>query len=99
MLRAEEGGREFVKFVLNRDKKVPENESFERRIRRITLSVRNSLYLAIEKRLFVIQFIVKQHIDCDSGYLKIFNCSLDQKDMHSENSYHDYVWTFLRIGN
>jgi calreticulin len=37
----------------------------------------------------VIQFSVKheQNIDCGGGYLKIFDCSLDQKDMHGESPY------------
>nr|AND99540.1 calreticulin [Scylla paramamosain] len=37
----------------------------------------------------VIQFTVKheQNIDCGGGYLKVFDCSLDQKDMHGESPY------------
>lgn len=37
----------------------------------------------------VIQFSVKheQNIDCGGGYLKIFDCKLDQKDMHGESPY------------
>jgi len=37
----------------------------------------------------VIQFTVKheQNIDCGGGYLKVFDCSLDQKDMHGETPY------------
>lgn len=37
----------------------------------------------------VIQFSVKheQNIDCGGGYLKVFDCSLDQKDMHGESPY------------
>ncbi|KAG5668837.1 hypothetical protein PVAND_016759 [Polypedilum vanderplanki] len=37
----------------------------------------------------VIQFSVKheQNIDCGGGYLKIFDCNLDQKDMHGESPY------------
>lgn len=37
----------------------------------------------------VIQFTVKheQNIDCGGGYAKIFDCSLDQKDMHGESPY------------
>uniref|UniRef100_A0A8W7PLK5 Calreticulin n=1 Tax=Anopheles coluzzii TaxID=1518534 RepID=A0A8W7PLK5_ANOCL len=35
----------------------------------------------------VIQFSVKheQNIDCGGGYLKVFDCSVDQKDLHGEN--------------
>lgn len=37
----------------------------------------------------VIQFSVKheQNIDCGGGYVKIFDCKLDQKDMHGETPY------------
>lgn len=37
----------------------------------------------------VIQFSVKheQNIDCGGGYLKVFDCSLDQTDMHGESPY------------
>jgi len=37
----------------------------------------------------VIQFSVKheQSIDCGGGYVKVFDCSLDQEDMHGESPY------------
>lgn len=37
----------------------------------------------------VVQFSIKheQNIDCGGGYLKVFDCSLDQKDMHGESPY------------
>lgn len=37
----------------------------------------------------VVQFSVKheQNIDCGGGYLKIFDCSLDQTDLHGESPY------------
>jgi len=37
----------------------------------------------------VVQFSVKheQNIDCGGGYLKVFDCNLDQKDMHGESPY------------
>lgn len=37
----------------------------------------------------VVQFSVKheQNIDCGGGYLKVFDCSLDQADMHGESPY------------
>ncbi|KAK3893033.1 hypothetical protein Pcinc_003127 [Petrolisthes cinctipes] len=37
----------------------------------------------------VIQFSIKheQNIDCGGGYVKVFDCSLDQKDMHGESPY------------
>jgi len=40
-------------------------------------------------KTLVIQFTVKheQNIDCGGGYLKVFDCSLNQKDMHGESPY------------
>lgn len=40
-------------------------------------------------KTLVIQFTVKheQNIDCGGGYVKVFDCSLDQKDMHGETPY------------
>jgi calreticulin len=37
----------------------------------------------------VIQFTVKheQNIDCGGGYVKLFDCSLNQEDMHGESPY------------
>lgn len=37
----------------------------------------------------IIQFSVKheQDIDCGGGYLKVFDCKLNQKDMHGESPY------------
>ena len=42
-----------------------------------------------EGKDFVVQFTVKheQNIDCGGGYIKVFDCSLDQKDMHGESPY------------
>jgi calreticulin len=42
----------------------------------------------VEKPL-VIQFTVKheQNIDCGGGYVKLFDCSLDQIDMHGDSPY------------
>jgi hypothetical protein len=35
------------------------------------------------------QFTVKheQNIDCGGGYAKLFDCSLDAKDMHGDSPY------------
>lgn len=37
----------------------------------------------------VIQFAVKheQNIDCGGGYVKLFDCNVDQKDLHGESPY------------
>lgn len=42
-----------------------------------------------EGKNLVIQFSVKheQNIDCGGGYVKLFDCSLDQTDMHGESPY------------
>lgn len=42
-----------------------------------------------EGKTLVLQFTVKheQNIDCGGGYIKLFDCSLDQKDMHGETPY------------
>ncbi|UYV65266.1 CALR [Cordylochernes scorpioides] len=42
-----------------------------------------------EGKTLVIQFSVKheQNIDCGGGYVKVFDCSLDQKDLHGETPY------------
>lgn len=38
----------------------------------------------------VLQFTVKheQNIDCGGGYAKVFDCSLDQNEMHGDSPYH-----------
>ncbi|XP_044753772.1 calreticulin [Coccinella septempunctata] len=42
-----------------------------------------------EGKNLVIQFSVKheQKIDCGGGYVKVFDCSLNQEDMHGESPY------------
>ncbi|NP_001155151.1 calreticulin isoform X1 [Nasonia vitripennis] len=42
-----------------------------------------------ENKSLVIQFSVKheQNIDCGGGYIKVFDCSLNQKDMHGDSPY------------
>ncbi|KAM7363202.1 calreticulin [Cochliomyia hominivorax] len=42
-----------------------------------------------ENKPLVIQFSVKheQNIDCGGGYVKLFDCSLNQEDMHGESPY------------
>lgn len=42
-----------------------------------------------EAKPLVVQFSVKheQNIDCGGGYVKLFDCSLDQTDMHGESPY------------
>ena len=52
----------------------------------------------------VVQFTVKheQNIDCGGGYAKLFDCSLDQTDMHGDSPYlimfgKYYFWQFHGI--
>jgi len=42
-----------------------------------------------EGKTLVLQFTVKheQNIDCGGGYIKLFDCMLDAKDMHGETPY------------
>nr|ASZ00087.1 CRT2 [Cnaphalocrocis medinalis] len=42
-----------------------------------------------ENKPFVLQFTVKheQSIDCGGGYIKVFDCSLNQTDMHGDSPY------------
>merc|ERR1711953_164356 len=42
-----------------------------------------------QEKPLVVQFTVKheQNIDCGGGYAKLFDCSLDQTDMHGESPY------------
>ncbi|KAG9508478.1 Calreticulin, partial [Fragariocoptes setiger] len=42
-----------------------------------------------ENKDLVLQFTVKheQNIDCGGGYLKLFDCSLDQEQMHGDSEY------------
>jgi len=52
------------------------------------LSAEHSKFSNKDKKL-VVQFTVKheQNIDCGGGYVKMFDCSLDQADMHGESPY------------
>jgi calreticulin len=42
-----------------------------------------------EGKPLILQFSVKheQNIDCGGGYIKVFDCSLKQKDMHGDTPY------------
>jgi calreticulin len=45
--------------------------------------------LSNQEKPLVVQFTVKheQNIDCGGGYAKLFDCSLDQTDMHGDSPY------------
>jgi calreticulin len=42
-----------------------------------------------KEKPLVLQFTVKheQNIDCGGGYVKLFDCSLQQDDMHGDSPY------------
>ncbi|KAK5645271.1 hypothetical protein RI129_006571 [Pyrocoelia pectoralis] len=80
---SEHPGKEFGKFVLTAGKfYATEKESKG-------LQTRKFKPLNTDGKNLVIQFSVKheQNIDCGGGYLKVFDCKLDQKDMHGESPY------------
>jgi len=45
---------------------------------------------SVRDKTVVVQFTVKheQNIDCGGGYVKLFDCSLDQTAMHGDSPYH-----------
>lgn len=44
-------------------------------------------------KTLVVQFTVKheQNIDCGGGYVKLFDCSLDQMQMHGKSPYRVHI--------
>ncbi|XP_011311869.1 calreticulin [Fopius arisanus] len=90
---SEHPGKEFGKFVLSHGKfwNDPENDKgiqTSQDARFYALSKKFKPFSNKDKPL-VVQFTVKheQNIDCGGGYVKVFDCSLDQKDMHGETPY------------
>lgn len=90
---SEHPGKEFGKFVLSagkffndadKDKGIQTSQD----ARFYALSRKFSPFSNKDKPL-VVQFSVKheQNIDCGGGYVKVFDCSLEQKDMHGETPY------------
>lgn len=86
-------GKEFGKFVRTagkffNDEAEDKGLQTSQDARFYALSRKFSPFSNKEKNL-VIQFSVKheQNIDCGGGYLKVFDCSLDQTDMHGESPY------------
>ena len=55
----------------------------------ISYSFSYRVFLCRDKPI-VVQFTVKheQNIDCGGGYAKLFDCSLDQTNMHGDSPYH-----------
>uniref|UniRef100_A0A2P2HW72 Calreticulin n=1 Tax=Hirondellea gigas TaxID=1518452 RepID=A0A2P2HW72_9CRUS len=92
-VQSEHSGKEFGKFVLTAGKFYGDAEDSKglqtpQDARFYGLSTKFEPFSNEDKPL-VIQFSVKheQNIDCGGGYLKVFDCSLDQKDMHGDSPY------------
>jgi len=90
---SEHQGLEFGKFVLSNGKfwSDPEKDKgiqTSQDARYYALSRKFSPF-SNENKTFVLQFTVKheQNIDCGGGYIKVFDCSLNQKDMHGVSPY------------
>lgn len=90
---SEHPGKEFGKFVLTSGKFYNDAEKDKglqtsQDARFYALSRKFPPFSNKDKTL-VVQFSVKheQNIDCGGGYVKLFDCSLDQKDMHGETPY------------
>ncbi|XP_014098743.1 calreticulin [Bactrocera oleae] len=86
-------GKEFGKFVRSsgrfyRDENVDKGLQTSQDARFYAVSRKFEPFSNDNKNL-IIQFSVKheQNIDCGGGYVKIFDCSLDQTDMHGESPY------------
>ncbi|XP_046400630.1 calreticulin [Ischnura elegans] len=92
-VESKHSGKEFGKFVLSHGKffNDPEDDKgiqTSQDARFYALSSKFKPFSNNDKPL-VIQFTVKheQNIDCGGGYVKVFDCSLDSKDMHGETPY------------
>lgn len=90
---SEHPGQEFGKFVLSHGKfwNDPNNDKgiqTSQDARFYALSKKFTPF-SNEHKPLVLQFSVKheQNIDCGGGYIKVFDCSLDQKNMHGDTPY------------
>jgi len=94
-IQSEHSGKEFGKFDWtagkfygdgDKDKGIKTSE--DARFYAVSRKFEDSK-LDTEGKDLVVQFSVKheQNIDCGGGYLKIFDCALDQKDMHGDSPY------------
>lgn len=88
-------GKEYGKFVLSpgkyyddakRDQGIKTSE--DARFYAISSKFEDSKLDTLDKDL-IVQFSVKheQSIDCGGGYLKLFDCKLDQEQMHGDSEY------------
>ncbi|XP_026472263.1 calreticulin [Ctenocephalides felis] len=90
---SEHPGKEFGKFVhtagkFYNDAEADKGLQTSQDARFYALSHKFKPFSNKDKTL-VVQFSVKheQNIDCGGGYLKVFDCKLNQKDMHGESPY------------
>lgn len=90
---SEHPGKEFGKFVRTAGKFYNDPEKDQglqtsQDARFYALSTKFEPFSNKDKPL-VIQFTVKheQNIDCGGGYIKVFDCSLNEKDLHGETPY------------
>merc|ERR1712055_147149 len=87
------GGADAGKFVLTAgkfygDAELDQGIQTSQDAKFYALSAEFKPFSNVDKPL-VIQFTVKheQNIDCGGGYIKLFDCKLDQADMHGESPY------------
>lgn len=86
-------GKEFGKFVYSsgafyNDVEADKGIQTSQNARFYALS-KKFLPFSNEGKTLVVQYTVKheQTIDCGGGYVKLFNCDLDPKQMHGETPY------------
>lgn len=88
-------GKEYGKFIMSpgkyyddqkRDLGIKTSEDY--RFYAISSKFEDSKLDNLNKEL-IVQFSIKheQSIDCGGGYLKLFNCKLDQEQMHGDSEY------------
>ncbi|XP_013784042.1 calreticulin-like [Limulus polyphemus] len=92
-VQSEHKGKEWGKFVCTAGKFYGDEElnkgiQTSQDARFYGISSKFDAFSNADKTL-VVQFSVKheQNIDCGGGYVKIFDCSLDQKELHGESPY------------
>ncbi|KAL7297736.1 hypothetical protein TKK_0008771 [Trichogramma kaykai] len=92
-VQSEHEGQEYGKFVLSHGK-FWNDESLDKGLQ----TSQDAKFYAISRKFdsfsnenkpLVIQYSVKheQNIDCGGGYIKVFDCSLNPKDLHGETPY------------
>ncbi|XP_055925140.1 calreticulin-like [Argiope bruennichi] len=92
-ISSEHSGKEWGKFVLTHgkfygDPEINKGIQTSQDARFYGLSTKFKPF-SNKNKAVIFQFTVKheQNIDCGGGYVKVFDCSLDPKDMHGETPY------------